>query len=215
MTATAILDYFCAPLCDALQASEAAAGAGEMNGDEFIARLQKDNLFLVALDQENRWFRYHHLFRQLLQDRLNRHWHPEEIAALHSRAKAWLDENDIIRDAAVSQILAESKDNGYREIPDTIGIDRPSPQPPIFPAVRRSLQSEVGSSPSRPLVDPLTTREQEVLDLLAQRLSNQEIADKLFISITTVKSHIQNIYGKLNVNKRREAVEKAREIGIL
>jgi LuxR family maltose regulon positive regulatory protein len=112
-------------------------------------------------------------------------------------------------------MLAESKDNGYREIPDMIGIDRPSAQPPIFPSVRRSLQSEVGSSPSRPVVDPLTTREQEVLDLLAQRLSNQEIADKLFISITTVKSHIQNIYGKLNVNKRREAVDKAREIGIL
>jgi predicted transcriptional regulator len=42
-----------------------------------------------------------------------------------------------------------------------------------------------------------------------------EIADKLFISITTVKSHIQNIYGKLDVSKRREAVEKAMKIGIL
>jgi len=51
--------------------------------------------------------------------------------------------------------------------------------------------------------------------LLAERLSNQEIAAKLFISTTTVKGHLQNIYGKLNVKKRREAVEKAEALGIL
>jgi LuxR family maltose regulon positive regulatory protein len=92
-----------------------------MNGDEFIARLQKDNLFLIALDTENRWFRYHHLFRQLLQDQLNRHWSPEEIAALHSQANAWFAENDISDDAI-----------------------KDSP-PPFSPPVRRSLQSEDGS----------------------------------------------------------------------
>jgi ATP/maltotriose-dependent transcriptional regulator MalT len=51
--------------------------------------------------------------------------------------------------------------------------------------------------------------------LLAQRLSSKEIAEKLFISTTTVKGHLQNIYGKLNVSKRREAVEKTRALGIL
>jgi LuxR family maltose regulon positive regulatory protein len=71
------------------------------------------------------------------------------------------------------------------------------------------------STPTQPLVDPLTNRELDVLDLLAQRLSNKEIADKLFISPTTVKGHLQNIYGKLKVSKRREAVEKAKNIGIL
>jgi LuxR family maltose regulon positive regulatory protein len=69
--------------------------------------------------------------------------------------------------------------------------------------------------PSQTLVDPLTKRELDVLDLLAQRLSNKEIADKLFISPTTVKGHLQKIYGKLDVGKRREAVEKAKNLGIL
>ena len=71
------------------------------------------------------------------------------------------------------------------------------------------------STASQPLVEPLTNRELDALELLAQRLSNKEIAEKLFISTTTVKGHLQNIYGKLNVSKRREAVEKAEALGIL
>jgi ATP/maltotriose-dependent transcriptional regulator MalT len=55
----------------------------------------------------------------------------------------------------------------------------------------------------------------DILELLQQRLGNKEIAEKLFISTATVKGHLQNIYGKLNVSKRREAVEKAKKIGIL
>ena len=198
MTATAILDHFCAPLCDALHALDTAPDSGEMNGDEFIARLQKDNLFLMALDTENRWFRYHHLFRQLLQDQLNQFWRPEEIAALHSRAKAWLAENDISEDV-IKDSPAAFRDVEHRPLPDATADKSPSARPPT----------------SLLLADPLTNRELDVLDLLAERLSNKEIADKLFISAETVKGHLQNIYQKLDVKKRREAVEKAKKIGIL
>jgi LuxR family maltose regulon positive regulatory protein len=61
----------------------------------------------------------------------------------------------------------------------------------------------------------LTHRELDVLVLLSRRLSNKEIADKLFIAPTTVKGHLQNIYQKLDVSKRREAIEKAKKIGII
>jgi LuxR family maltose regulon positive regulatory protein len=70
-------------------------------------------------------------------------------------------------------------------------------------------------TPPQPLIEPLTNRELDVLELLAQRLSTNEIAEKLFVSTTTVNTHLRNIYGKLNVNKRREAVERAMKIGIL
>ena len=61
----------------------------------------------------------------------------------------------------------------------------------------------------------MTNRELEILDLLADRLSRQEIADRLHISTSTVKRHAENIYSKLHVTGRRQAVAKARELAIL
>jgi len=63
--------------------------------------------------------------------------------------------------------------------------------------------------------DHLTKRENEILFLLADKLRNKEIAEKLFISPSTVKRHTINIYQKLNVSSREEVVKKAKELGIL
>jgi LuxR family maltose regulon positive regulatory protein len=65
------------------------------------------------------------------------------------------------------------------------------------------------------LVEPLTERELEVLRLIAEGLSNQEIAQQLFLSLSTVKWHTHNIYGKLGVHNRTQAVAKARALGML
>jgi DNA-binding NarL/FixJ family response regulator len=61
----------------------------------------------------------------------------------------------------------------------------------------------------------LTPREMEVLELLANGDSNQDIADKLVITVRTVKKHTGNIYGKLNANSRIQAVARAHELGLL
>ncbi len=65
-----------------------------------------------------------------------------------------------------------------------------------------------------PLAEPFSDREREVLRLLATDLSSTEIAQQLFISMHTVRSHIKNIYGKLNVHSRYEAVARARELDL-
>jgi LuxR family maltose regulon positive regulatory protein len=61
----------------------------------------------------------------------------------------------------------------------------------------------------------LSAREQDTLKLIAQDLSNQEIADKLFISLNTVKTHVKNIYSKLEVDNRTKAVAKAKELRMI
>lgn len=58
----------------------------------------------------------------------------------------------------------------------------------------------------------LSNRELEVLQLMAQGLSNQEIANKLFVSLHTVKSHSSNLYSKLDVKRRTQAIQKARDM---
>jgi len=69
--------------------------------------------------------------------------------------------------------------------------------------------------PSSSLVEPLSERELEVLELIAEGLSNREIAGRLVISLSTVKGHTANIYGKLSVHSRIQAVARARDFGLL
>jgi len=61
----------------------------------------------------------------------------------------------------------------------------------------------------------ITQREWEVLHLMAQGLSNQEIGDRLFVSLNTVKTHSKNLFDKLQADRRTQAVDKARKLGIL
>ncbi len=68
---------------------------------------------------------------------------------------------------------------------------------------------------SQPLVELLSDRELEVLQLIAQGLSNREISERLFLALITVKGHNRNIFRKLQVRRRTEAVARARELGLL
>ena len=77
---TAILGRFCAPLCDAV--------TGSANAAEIIDALERDNLFLVPLDDIRQWYRYHHLFAQVLRGQLAR-TEPAIVSALNARASAW------------------------------------------------------------------------------------------------------------------------------
>jgi LuxR family maltose regulon positive regulatory protein len=65
------------------------------------------------------------------------------------------------------------------------------------------------------LTEPLTRRELEILQLIERGFSNREIAETLDIAITTAKKHAANIYGKLGVKRRTQAVAMARDLGLL
>ncbi len=70
-------------------------------------------------------------------------------------------------------------------------------------------------APESELVEPLSEREIKVLQFIAEGLTNQEIVSRLYLSLNTIKVHTRNIYGKLGVNNRTQAVARARALGIL
>jgi LuxR family maltose regulon positive regulatory protein len=80
---------------------------------------------------------------------------------------------------------------------------------------RKDVGRREASPSGSPLIEPLTAREQDVLELLAAGLSNAEIAARLIVTVGTVKTYIKGIYGKLSVHSRTQAIARAREVGLL
>ncbi len=106
LLSTAILDRFCAPLCDVLCRPDVDSGQSDISSWDFINLLKNQNLFIINLDSENRWFRYHLLFKQLLQNQLKRHHSPKEISELHFRASRWFNKKGFIDEAIQHLIVA-------------------------------------------------------------------------------------------------------------
>jgi LuxR family maltose regulon positive regulatory protein len=71
-----------------------------------------------------------------------------------------------------------------------------------------------GRAANELLIEPLSLRELEVLGLAAAGMTNQEIANQLVITVATVKSHLNHIFGKLGVKNRTQAGQKGRELGL-
>jgi LuxR family maltose regulon positive regulatory protein len=96
---TSVLDRFCASL------SEALTGVSAAKSQEIIEWVARANLFLVPLDQEGGWYRYHHLFRDVLRHKLKQQYSPAEISRMQARAAAWFAENGLV-DEALDRFLA-------------------------------------------------------------------------------------------------------------
>ena len=95
---TAILDRFCAPLCNAVTERE--------DGKEMLDVLEHNNLFLIPLDDKRQWYRYHHLFADVLQTHLMEA-QPDQVASLHQRASAWYEQNGQRSDAIRHALAAK------------------------------------------------------------------------------------------------------------
>ncbi len=102
---TSILDRMCGPLCDAVLLDSPASG------QETLEYLERTNLFIVPLDSERRWYRYHHLFGDLLRQRLGK---PKEFAEFHLRASAWYEANDDLAKAFHHALAASDFERAAR-----------------------------------------------------------------------------------------------------
>jgi len=102
-----ILDRMCAPLCNAV--------TGHADGQTALERLEHANLFVIALDDERRWYRYHHLFADVLRQRLSQrqvNWVPE----LHKRASGWFEEEGLVAEAIHHALAAQDWERAVRLI---------------------------------------------------------------------------------------------------
>jgi LuxR family maltose regulon positive regulatory protein len=109
---TSILDHFCAPLCDAI--------VGEIDGDwnacACLEWIERSELFLISLDDSREWYRYHHLFQELLQQRASAEMGPDQVADLHCQASGWFEEQGLLDDALKHALAAGDLDLAARQM---------------------------------------------------------------------------------------------------
>lgn len=107
---TALLERMCGPLCEAVL--EGPAGSGQAT----LEYLEHANLFIIPLDHERRWYRYHHLFRDLLRQRLGQCLTADEIAEHHRCASQWYEDHDLGLEAFQHAVAANDIERAERLI---------------------------------------------------------------------------------------------------
>ncbi len=104
---TAVLNRLGSAVCDAI--------TGQANAQAMLERLERDNLFIVPLDERREWYRYHHLFAEFLCNRLQR-LQPERVACLHRRASEWYAQHGMMNEAIGQALAGEDFEGAARLI---------------------------------------------------------------------------------------------------
>lgn len=153
---TAILDRLSGPLCDAITevgTEVSLKGSSASNGAEMLVQLERENVFLVPLDDERRWYRYHHLFGDVLQSYLTKEA-PDRLSTLHLRASIWFEQNSFFHDAVQHAFAAGDGERAAGLIEQ------------IWPMMRRTMQESTVLAWIKRLPDPLIQR-RPVLSVVA------------------------------------------------
>jgi LuxR family maltose regulon positive regulatory protein len=104
---TSILERMCAPLCQHI--------TGQANAQEILEKIDHSNLFLVPMDDDRRWYRYHHLFADLLRTRL-KEIRPDRLLELHREASTWFEQRNLVNEAIQHGFEADDKDRSLQLI---------------------------------------------------------------------------------------------------
>jgi len=109
---TCILDRFCAPLCEAIQGEVDPA----WNANACLDWIERAELFIIPLDDRREWYRYHHLFQELLQQRLSLEMEADQVSNLHCLASVWFEEHGLIDEALHHALVAGDLDLAARQM---------------------------------------------------------------------------------------------------
>ncbi|HTY98261.1 MAG TPA: tetratricopeptide repeat protein, partial [Rhodocyclaceae bacterium] len=117
---TSVLDRLCGPLCDLVLGTEAAAPGGPASSQEILDRMEHANLFLIPLDDDQRWYRYHQLFADLLRHRLQQ-TDPNLAPALCRRASRWHEQNGLLADAIAYALAGQDHERALALVEQAAG----------------------------------------------------------------------------------------------
>ena len=131
---TSILERLNGPLCDALTAQSGSKSK--------LEKLQRGNLFLIPLDDKREWYRYHHLFADVLRMHLIAE-QPEQVPALHERASGWYEQNGLTADAIRHALIAKDFERAARLIEKAIPLMRQTRQEPTLLGWFKALPDEI------------------------------------------------------------------------
>ena len=171
LLATSVLGRMMASLCDAL--------TGRSDGRVMLERLERENLFVVALDDERRWYRYHHLFADFLRERLGRE-KPELAGELHLRASGWYEDNGLLTDAIEHAFSATDHERAARLVERGIKEAWPRGEVPTVLRWLVALPAEAKRRRPRLLLQQalvLTGRAGDVDSLLEEAETAAEVTD--------------------------------------
>jgi DNA-binding CsgD family transcriptional regulator len=126
-----------------------------------------------------------------------------------SMGKVYLNYADLNADIGDFDLARTNMDKGWKIAEIVAGPD--------LSGLKKQILAKLENPQSNPqgLVDPLTDRELEVLELIAQGLSNNEICARLYLALNTIKGYNRTIFSKLGVKNRTEAANRARELGLV
>ena len=190
---------------------------GGRSGARTLSALVRANALVEEVPDSPGWYRYHPVFRELLCAELARSSR-SRLTTLQRRAAHWYRNRGLATNpeldpthpfAPVSTVVAGSGRDNLATGGATLRVVRDEPSPHES-ATGPRYEPSVGL-----VIEPLTEREKEVLGNIAQMLSTDEIAAAMFVSVNTVRTHIRNILRKLAVNRRNDAVRRARALSII
>ena len=201
---TAILDRMCGPLCAALLGHDDREGSSQTR----LEWLEQNNLFTVSLDNERRWYRYHHLLRSFLQNRLERRYDADEIAQLHTRASAWFTRQGLLEEALQHALLGHDTPAAVRLIAEHRHALMDSEQWPLHECMFRMFPAEtVAAYPDLLLMAAWKARlggfnAAHVLDLLDRAAS-------LAAQMADQPEHAVHLRGEIDTLRAIESCEAA------
>jgi LuxR family maltose regulon positive regulatory protein len=211
---TSVLERMNGSICEAVCLEEGLLSANKTDppgaGQAMLEYLEQNNLFISPLVAESGWYRYHPLFAGFLRSRLENS--SQRTLQCHLKAALWLEQHDLSQDAMRHYREAQQVDPDGKYLAQLFQSGGLHSR--LFRDAKQRKEIHLIGNLFN-MAGSLSDRELQVLRLMANGMTYAEIAQELFIAVSTVQTHVKNTYYKLDVHNGMEAVARARQLHLL